>query len=576
MGGGGSKPAALPPGVTFSGLGVRIAPTASCPGGVKKDTGPGPYPTTGLAASTGLSRSIVETKARVFKDPPTLPTFGLKIPANVSVSSVTLTRRTGQEDGTNPNYSPLSKVFIKLSMPVSLSYTNNPEGSLDMITTSADTMTVYYPSPLRIENVQHDAVLSIGDAALGSDLVILIPLAASNDTNPGTAILDRIAPFIRSTLGGTEVKNTRAIDQTQGAQPVTVGVEDRCTGATSQLSVEAVGAKRDTAQKELSALESEEWNTKVNKYYPSIGVNSWQGRDAADAANDSRSWQNQPQAKILFAKMRATRAKLDGYNAAMTKVADLAKQATEKNMNDFIENELAKSQMVACNDTNVSTGSDWSLDKLMPVDEKSLAQGPYYTWTTPKYEQFVVSDTTCERKLAWKQAPGGRRYIMFTNPALISQSALVSIRTLPYTEPSKAIEGLGVFWYKVGPCINCKKVLPGGAEYLKQQQAKEAAGQNSAQDLVQILFYFLGGLLVAIGVYLGVKFAFSDSIRQVPRVGENIGLATKSGLETFWGWIKSIFSSLGGGGGGTAAVPEGLPLPPQLKAASLISKLGKK
>lgn len=43
------------------------------------------------------------------------------------------------------------------------------------------TMTMYHPSPLRIENVQHDAVLSLNDPSDPSaDVVILIPLKSSN------------------------------------------------------------------------------------------------------------------------------------------------------------------------------------------------------------------------------------------------------------------------------------------------------------------------------------------------------------------------------------------------------------
>jgi hypothetical protein len=45
-------------------------------------------------------------------------------------------------------------------------------------------MTLYHPSPLRIENVQHDAVLSLNDPSdPTADVVVLIPLKASNNTS---------------------------------------------------------------------------------------------------------------------------------------------------------------------------------------------------------------------------------------------------------------------------------------------------------------------------------------------------------------------------------------------------------
>ena len=51
-------------------------------------------------------------------------------------------------------------------------------------TITISTMTMYHPSPLRIENVQHDAILSLNDPSdPTADVIILIPLKASNNAS---------------------------------------------------------------------------------------------------------------------------------------------------------------------------------------------------------------------------------------------------------------------------------------------------------------------------------------------------------------------------------------------------------
>ena len=77
-----------------------------------------------------------------------------------------------------------SKVKIVLSLPLRAQYVSGlKDGVPDYKDITIRTMTLYHPSPIRVENVQHDAVLSLNDPSdevKGDDTVILIPLKGSN------------------------------------------------------------------------------------------------------------------------------------------------------------------------------------------------------------------------------------------------------------------------------------------------------------------------------------------------------------------------------------------------------------
>jgi hypothetical protein len=111
----------------------------------------------------------------------------LGVPTNLSTSSVTLKRVTAGD------FAPTNKVFIEPSLPFKVSW-NGKE-------TEIRQMTLYHPFPIRIENVQYDAVLSLNDPSIqGVDTVVLIPLVAGSAASPSSAFLDRIGPQIARVL----------------------------------------------------------------------------------------------------------------------------------------------------------------------------------------------------------------------------------------------------------------------------------------------------------------------------------------------------------------------------------------
>jgi hypothetical protein len=111
----------------------------------------------------------------------------LVIPANVSSSSVTLSR------GTGGLYSETTKLIIKPTIPFEVTFNGKTE--------TINILTLYQPSPVRIENVQHDAMLSIGDPSAVNNLVILVPLVSSPNTTDSSKFVGKIAQYAASLVG---------------------------------------------------------------------------------------------------------------------------------------------------------------------------------------------------------------------------------------------------------------------------------------------------------------------------------------------------------------------------------------
>lgn len=87
-------------------------------------------------------------------------------------------------------YSSLTKLFIKPAIPFNVSFNGQ--------TITVSVMTIFHPCPIRIENVQADAVLTLGDA--GDQNVIMIPLEGSLASGSSGSFISKIASYIPGVL----------------------------------------------------------------------------------------------------------------------------------------------------------------------------------------------------------------------------------------------------------------------------------------------------------------------------------------------------------------------------------------
>ena len=107
------------------------------------------------------------------------------------------------------SFSSHTKAKIKLSLPVRAQYVSEIKDGKPIVKDIVIRgMTLYHPSPVRIENVQHDAVLSLNDPSdevSGEDTVVLIPLVGSNTGANSEAFFNKIVKHITTLAAPDDV-----------------------------------------------------------------------------------------------------------------------------------------------------------------------------------------------------------------------------------------------------------------------------------------------------------------------------------------------------------------------------------
>lgn len=148
----------------------------------------------------------------------------LVVPQGISSSAVTLKRFLGN--------AVVSKLFIVPNIPFNLSFRGGQSTATQI---SVPTMALYHPCPIRIENVQYDAVLSLGDIAEdsipelkslykagGRKTIILIPIQVKSggaDNAASDSFFQKIVaqlPGILQPTGADDKKKYEDITATTG------------------------------------------------------------------------------------------------------------------------------------------------------------------------------------------------------------------------------------------------------------------------------------------------------------------------------------------------------------------------
>jgi hypothetical protein len=95
---------------------------------------------------------------------------------------------------TSGGFSSITKAFIKPSIPFEVEFNSTPH--------KINVLTLMHPSPIRVENVQHDAMLTLGDPGDGNNdgLVILVPLVGSLTAGASGAFIGKIARYMSGIL----------------------------------------------------------------------------------------------------------------------------------------------------------------------------------------------------------------------------------------------------------------------------------------------------------------------------------------------------------------------------------------
>lgn len=92
------------------------------------------------------------------------------------------------------SYSSVTKLFIKPSIPFKIELNGKPH--------TISVMTLMHPSPIRMENVQHDAMLTLGDPGEKNNdgLVVLVPLQGSLMAGASGAFMNKVTRYMTGVL----------------------------------------------------------------------------------------------------------------------------------------------------------------------------------------------------------------------------------------------------------------------------------------------------------------------------------------------------------------------------------------
>jgi hypothetical protein len=500
----------------------------------------------------------------------------LVIPANTSVSMMKMYRMPSElavspkvQMTLPPSYD--RKMFLEPSMPFKIAYNGK--------THTIDKMVLYHPCPVRIENVQYDAVLQLGETRLTSDgkddLVVLIPLAGSNRVSEGGALFQKLAPFITG-LADTAIGNTAAtggttVDATNPEQEKrceTIQKErDKRWNITLSASLDKFkrevirlaredGSRMFNRRSEGGTGELERWAWRYNggqpqylkdliaKNGPSIiwtddayvwdafeavpgKVATWGGR-----FNNGPRWDR---ANDLINRIRKEKQRLIDTPSASEQREQKKQEAeflrlVETGVPDPTE------PLTPCEIMNVALGQDWSITKLIPVGGGSIVKGSFYAWKSAKvrYQGRESNPTSCVMQYGTVPTNNFTQFIVIDKPVYISSADLRSIRSLPPVSPENAgirFVNTKVITYRTGIPDNCKD-CPAALQDAGKLQKQIREGKIDKALFAKVVFSFLGALALFIGVYFGLKWALGTKGELFKNLGVKIGSYLKSVKES--------------------------------------------
>ena len=167
---------------------------------------------------------------------------------------------------TSGTFSERTRAFIHPTIPFKARYGGAEE--------TFRNLSVYAPSPLRIENVQHDAVLQVGEQGINS-LILLIPLAVSSQTSESSKFMAKITNAIDSLSGANPNGMIQKPLTNDDPCPPEFPVNDR-SGGDPAAPVTACKAKNPAGNKQGVDWE---WKEKLTKTilptYPVATGNDW-------------------------------------------------------------------------------------------------------------------------------------------------------------------------------------------------------------------------------------------------------------------------------------------------------------
>ncbi len=209
------------------------------------------------------------------------------------------------------------------------------------------------------------------------------------------------------------------------------------------------------------------------------------------------------------------------------------------------------------------TGSDWTLNTLLPTDpETNAVKSGIFVWEgTPELERYISEDTATIRRTSWRRKKAASPlYVMLEKPLTMSNSDFSSLLRFPVTPPEQAIHEMlqGTLTYKCGPSGG---TAPTGTESFTTREQYQTCDpfmpnytkfygytpESMFRVLFNVLIFVALGLgvwaaLILVGDYRTDQFFQSISMtmgKVIVRLFRGAQAASSGGLSSITGLLKT-------------------------------------
>jgi hypothetical protein len=384
-------------------------------------------------------------------------------------------------------YGALTKLFVKPTIPFKVSFSDGMSGNPIL---NATLMSVYHPCPLRIETVQYDAVIQIGDFR-------------------GMAQLDCQQIEDETATAKRALKREQAIYDRQIAAKE--NERKREAGGMWQFVAGARGPNDGRIQAEIKKLEAKKAALKprTNRICnPSSGTPDPLVIFIPLKINDVPSETQMVQTRFI--------------NTFASKISNILNQQPSKEL--------------GYPDVPAITNNDWKLsDILDPTD-------CYYTWKQP-LDGFDTPTTVIFMKnpvSVFSVDMASIQRLPITQPSDVFHSMPGDVRfksCLPKVPDGQPGAG------EKRACPECQKAPPPLVPNPIAQMRAEQANDKSKSDgnlWISILLGMIGTIAIIIGAWFGIKFALGPGGELMKKLADKIGGATASAYSS----IKKSTASL--------------------------------
>ena len=420
----------------------------------------------------------------------------------------------------NETYGALTKLFIKPTIPFKLEFTDGINPLPQKL--NVNLMSIFHPAPLRIETIQYDAVLQIGDF---HGMSTPFCQTVDDESKEGERDLRRRQVLID--------KQARKLFNELSAWFKKIEESTEMSGPMYELRLAWIGKNSSNPREKALSNARIDNDPFIKKYKEK--TDKLEKQRAAEKLKQKRvctPTDGTPDPVVIFIPLKIN------DNPSETQVRET------KFLNTFcskISNMLNQqpNRSSGYPDVPAITNNDWKLSDILDTDDC------YYTWK----EQISSSSASQTTQVT---------VIFMKNPVSVLTNDMAAIQRLPVTPPADVFhnEPKDVRFKSCLPkitdgpragqkvaCPECQKepppLIPNPIAQMRAEQANDKS-KSDGNLWISILLGMIGTIAIIVGAWFGIKFALGPGGELMKKLADKIGGATASAYSS----IKKSAASL--------------------------------